>query len=133
MLEVIAVAFTHLVDCGCGFCTAFPRLRSDANQAPFLSRGRIAANLTSSFAFLDCQFRTLEANAAMGSVAERFVHRTTAATERKSSLAREVKLVSAGIDQIDRAFGSLDSIGTVGLYRDFNVSHGFQSSNLAGF
>jgi hypothetical protein len=69
----------------------------------------------------------------MGSVAERFVHRTTAATERKSSLAREVKLVAAGIDQIDRAFGSLDSIGTVGFYCDFNVSHEFQSSNLAGF
>src|SRR4029077_4293801 len=98
-----------------------------------LRRGRIAANLTSRFAFLDCQLRTLEANAAMGSVAERFVHRTTAATERKSSLAREDKLVYAGNDQIDRAFGSLDSIRTVGLYRDFNVSHEFQSSNLAGF
>ena len=81
MLEVTTVAFTHLVDCGCGFCTVFPQLRSHANQAPLLKRGRIAVNLTSTFALLDCQFRALEANAAMGSVAERFVHRTTAATE----------------------------------------------------
>src|SRR5216684_4913675 len=133
MLEVATVAFTHLVDCGSGFCTAFPRLREQTEESPFLRRGRIAANLASPFGFLDCQFRALEANAAMGSVAERFVHRTTAATERKSSLAREVKLVAVRIDQIERAFGSLDSIWAVGLDCDFNVSHEFQSSHLAGF
>src|SRR5260370_26702928 len=97
-------------------------------QRHFLRHGRNAAKLTSPFGFLDCQFRALEANAAMGSGAERLAHRTAAATERKSSLASEVKLVAVRIHQIKRAFGSLDSIGTVGLYCDFNVSHEFQSS-----
>src|SRR5258707_9318752 len=32
MLDVATVAFTHLVDSGFGFCTAFPRLRSDVNS-----------------------------------------------------------------------------------------------------
>jgi hypothetical protein len=94
-------------------------------QHDLLRRGRNAAKLTSPFGILDCQFRALEANAAMGSVAEGLVYRTTAATERKSSLASEVKLVAVRIDQIERAFGSLDSIGTVGPYCDFNVSHEF--------
>src|ERR1700730_5099535 len=130
MLDVTTVAYTHLMDFACGFCTGFPRSGAQHHSPGAVELPR---TLASPFDFLDGQFRALEANAAMGSVAERFVHRTTAATERKGSLAREVKLIAAGIDQIDRAFGSLDSIWTVGLYCDFNVSHEFQSSNLAGF
>jgi hypothetical protein len=130
MLDVITVAFTHLIDSAVGFAQVFhgPERSTIAHGAVELPR-----TLASAFDFLDGQFRALEANAAVGSVAERFVHRTTAATERKGSLAREVKLIAAGIDQIDRAFGSLDSIWTVRLYCDPNVSHEFQSSHLAGF
>lgn len=50
------------------------------------------------FSFLDGQFRALEADFAMGTVAEGLVHRTSAAAEGKSCLAGEVELIAVDID-----------------------------------
>ena len=49
-----------------------------------------ATRLRLALGLFHCQFRALEADAAVGAVAKRLVHRTAAAAERKCGLAGEV-------------------------------------------
>jgi hypothetical protein len=51
------------------------------------------------FGLFDCQFSALEPDAAVGTVAERLVHRAAAAAERKGGLAGQVVLSSIDVDE----------------------------------
>src|SRR5713101_7932802 len=73
--------------------------------------------------FLHRQFRSLEPDATVGAVTERFRHRSAAAAERKRRLAGQVVLVAVGIDQFNRTFGRFHPIGTVLPDSNFDCSH----------
>src|ERR1700723_3126682 len=64
--------------------------------------------------FLDGQFCTLESDAAVGSVAEWFVHRAAAAAQRKRGLAGEVVRGAIRVDEFYGAFGRFDAVRTIG-------------------
>src|ERR1700735_5010533 len=75
--------------------------------------------------FLDGQFCTLESDAAVGSVAEWFVHRAAAAAQRKRGLAGEIVRGAIHVDQFYGAFGRFHAVRTIGADGDFNLSHRF--------
>jgi hypothetical protein len=64
----------------------------------------------------------LEAYFGMGSVAEWFIGRCAAATERNGGLASKIDLLTVGVNQLDRTF---DAKRSVWSYRDgyFTFSH----------
>jgi hypothetical protein len=92
-----------------------------------------AIRLRLALGLLDSKFRALESNAAVGAIAKRLVHRTTAAAERKSGFSSEVELVSVDIDEFDGTLGRLYAVGAIGTDCDLYLSHDFDSSNLTDF
>jgi len=80
-------------------------------------------NLTVSF--LDGEFRTLEADATVGTIAERLIYRSAAATEREGGLPGEIVRSSVDVDEFDRAFRSFHPERAIGTNGDFDLSHDY--------
>jgi len=57
--------------------------------------------LRSAFGFFDCEFGALEADLAMGAIAERLVDGSSATTQREGSFASEVELIAVYVNQLD--------------------------------
>jgi hypothetical protein len=73
--------------------------------------------------FFDRQFGALEADAAVGAIAEGFVDRTAATAERERGLAGEVVWGAVGVNEFDGTFWSFHAEWAIGTYCDFDLSH----------
>src|SRR5215467_6733530 len=117
------------------FCPAQsqPQWRRPDSRSRFTARlkphptGYSYSSLCATFGFLDRQFSALETDSAMRSIAKRFVDGTAAAAKRKRSLACEVVGGAIRVHQINRAFGSFHSIGTIRPDSDLYLSHDYSS------
>ena len=91
--------------------------------------GRIERSLDYFGRLRDGRGGSLEAYFGVGSVAEWFVGRSAAATERNGGLARKVDLVAVGVNQLDRTFYAKWSVWSD---RDgyFTLSHEHPSSKI---
>src|SRR5208337_694021 len=79
--------------------------------------------LRAALGLLHCQFRALESDAAVGSVAEGLIDRPAATAERKCGLAGEVEMVAVDVHQFDSALGSFDAERAIGPNGDLHLSH----------
>jgi hypothetical protein len=86
--------------------------------------GRREEKLTVSF--LDGEFRSLESNATVRAIAERFIDRSTAAAEGKCWLTGEIVRSSVDVDEFDGTFRSFHPEWTIGTDSDFDLSHDYK-------
>ncbi len=97
-----------------------PRFARDDNYMGPKRRVRLGR---SAFGLLNREFRALEADAAVRTIAERLVDRASTAAERKSRLAGEIIGSSIRVDQFHRSLRSFYAKWAIGTDGDFHLSH----------